>query len=77
MVYVLHNGPKSFLKEFYLFHAHVFCLDVFETSRYSRFCDNLNLFWKDAGYFLAAYHLRQLGKKIQMFATSCRIIHSH
>ena len=28
MVYVLHNGLKSFLKEFYLFHAHVFSRDV-------------------------------------------------
>ena len=32
MVYVLHNGLKSFLKEFYLFHAHVFSRDIFETS---------------------------------------------
>ena len=40
-------------------------------------CSLPNLFWKVAWYFLAAYDLRQLGRKIQMFTTSCGLPDLH
>ena len=36
-------------------------------------CSKPKLFWEVPWFFSAAFHLRQIGGKIQMFTTSCRI----